>query len=241
MSSGFVALSTANADRRLRALFGIYTSFAEVLAIGGADPTSVLSLEAEAGKQGARLVVLRTRLDVGQLDPATTQPQRAAIVYEIERGHDVIAFNRPLSVPGGPRFGWWRRDRRTGEMIAVLENYEGGAQTATEYPLTKAFAKGVVVGAAYGLIKCKVEYGMSADCRRDMACKGLFGGVAAWASAAVAGLLTYMTIGTDAMGNAIWVWTTQAPSGSTVVVVIGGAMAAAEGLCKRVTGGTTVK
>lgn len=236
MSTGYEAVSDGGRDRRLRALLGIYTSFAEVLAIGGPDPASLLSLERRAKEQGISLIKLSAPQDLARWPQAGAGPQRKAMRDALEAGDHLVALDRTPSASSGPRFGWWRRDNKSGEWLAVLDNYEGGAQTATEYPLTKAFVKGAVVGAAYGLVKCKFEHGMSADCRRDMACKGLFGGVLALVVAIVAGWLTYMTIGADALGNPIWVLTTQVPSGSAFPTVLGGVGAAGEGLCKRITG-----
>jgi hypothetical protein len=239
MSTGYEALSERHDERRLRALFGVYTSFLEILAVGGPDPKSVLSLEENARQQGAELIAIKTSQDLERLPFGGSAPQRAALLDELAAAREIVTFNQQLFVSHGPRFGWWRRDSSTGEVLAILDNYEGGVQAGTEYALTKAFVKGFVIGAAYGFLKCKAEHGRAADCTQDMLCKGLFGGALAWVVALAAGLTTFMTIGTDAMGNSIWIWTTQVPSGSGLPVVLGGVFAVSEGLCKAMKGGGT--
>jgi hypothetical protein len=154
VSTGFEALSPAGRERGLRAMMGIYSSLFEILALGNSGAESLLSLLKQAQEKNIPAVTLAGTNDPQLEEMQLTSLQRYALQEELRAGRIVVTLARPVPKIGALALGWWRLDPGTGEVLAILENREGGAQAGTEYKLVKATIAGAVAGAASGYVVC---------------------------------------------------------------------------------------
>lgn len=188
-TTGFEALSIGGRAKTLRAMMGIYSSLFEVLMLVGPTTESLLSLIRQAHEESIPVVTLTGASDPQLEGLQLTTLQRHAILEELSSGRIVVTPARPVRGSGTPALGWWRLDPGTGDVLAVLETREGGAQQATEYTLVKGTIVGAVVGAASGYAICLMDnlqdagwqwqswQGRDGECVVAAYCGGLLGAI----------------------------------------------------------------
>jgi hypothetical protein len=188
--TGFRAAAPDPRAQRLRAELGVVSSILESRVLDGPDARSLVGLVEQAESSGIGLVAL-TSADDPDLDRlAISVRQRRLLLDELEGGHRVLALARPAAPGPGVSFGWWRVDPRSGEILGVIENREGGVQAATEYKLWHTAAVGAATGAVVGYVWCRIldddpalarHYNRPQwppnQCWRAAACGGVFGGL----------------------------------------------------------------
>ena len=233
VDAGFNSVPPDPTSKVLRAKMGISSSVLETLALGVHDPQSVFSLAKLAQQQSIPTLALTSPVDPELAKMTVSAAQRDAIVKELQSGSDIVTFAKPITVMSGPRFGWWRIDPDTGEVLAIMSTGEGEAGTESSLlrgTINGAIVGAVVSGAVAGLV-CKADNPQK-DCTGPVVCGGLFGGflggVGGFAGAAMAGSAGLESYG----GSRVLIWLATGTRAEIFTkLLLDGVPAAAGALC----------
>lgn len=101
----------------------------EMAEQGGVENTALLFRQSRT--QGINWLLIQGLEDPNWKRVQVSSDVRARLEQELGRGFDVIVPEKEISVAGKPRFGWWRLNLETGNLIGIGE--KGSGQAMTEY------------------------------------------------------------------------------------------------------------
>lgn len=127
---------------------GVLDTNAEALLLRGAAPAeNTAELFAAAGDRGLEWVVVRRTSDPALEEAHVPADMRARILDDVKNDYVVVAPPSVVQIGDRARFGWWRLDPGTGEILGIGER--GWGQTTKEQKGTKSSlttAQGTALG-----------------------------------------------------------------------------------------------